>query len=344
MVKRVAHRTWNPPFKFTVEEPPPSPPHYCDPKVDREEVLQNNELSLEKKFCLLVGIPWSKVRAAQKYRFCHENVLNWDDSGAKDALFVAHERFCSMINSLPCEHPLPDPDMYIDNIDWNPEIDPGLISELEKESRYHDVEENSSSDKILGCDENRNTVDNPLESHLLEDKVDIKDSVQGRNNCGAILESKNTMNLWEHNVPNSDESTKEKRWKSSINKPKPSDRNKVLNDAGESTKYKSDCVESRNRGALPSKSLNEKGLGDALKNPGGVTFWNSKPNNLSNQNKHSERIDSGMHSRACCKREEYQDNTRSRRSQKREGADPESLEFREKGRPQRRYNLRSSKY
>lgn len=146
-----------------------------------------------------------KVLAAQKSIYCHENILNWDDSAAKDALLHAQERFYYMINNLPCEHPLPDPDMYIDNIDWNPEIDP----DMDKEYFNPDEGEDSAYNKILGCsDKNEGTVDKPRESHHLEDNVE----------CGDFLQSKNVMNLWERGL-NGDEISKDKEQESSVNKP-----------------------------------------------------------------------------------------------------------------------------
>ncbi|KAK1357837.1 hypothetical protein POM88_051093 [Heracleum sosnowskyi] len=274
--KRVAHRTWIPTTRNgcqIVEDEPLPPIHYYH-KVDHQAILEKSELPLEEKFCLLGGISWHSVLAAQKYIDCHhENVLKWDDSGAKDALYDAHERFVAMINSLPCEHPLPDPDMYIDNIDWNAEIDPGLIADMEKENRYPDEAENSTDNKISGCSEkNKTNVDKPWESPRVEVNVDVKDLAQTWNKCGDVKD----------NGVTSDE-------------------------------------------ALKDKKLNEP-----------------NSNCPTNQNNDIEKIDSGMHSRACRKREEYQENTKRRKSQK-QGADPESQQFLGKGRPQTRYNLRPRK-
>lgn len=237
----------------------------------------------------------------------------WDDSGAKDALFEAHERFCSMINGLPCEHPLPDPDLYVEKVNWDPVIDPGLISEFEKLEK----EKNSTNNKISGSGVRNNiTVDNPRESHHLEDNVDVKDVAQGCNKCGDLLESKSAMDLWQQDGPDGDEATKDNKQGSAVNKP--SDWNKGLDDARESTRYKS----------------------DALKNPGGLNCWNSKPSELGNHN-NNLKVYSGMRTRACRKREEYQ---ASHRSQKHEDADSESPQFQGNERPRKRYNLRSSKY
>ncbi|XP_017229159.1 uncharacterized protein LOC108195138 [Daucus carota subsp. sativus] len=349
-----------------------SPPSYYQTKVDPQEVLQNSSLPWEQKFCLLGGIPWYKVLAAKKYIYCHENVLKWDDTAGKDALFDAQERFCSMINSLPHIPPLPDPDMYIDNIDWNPEIDPGLMSELDKIYFNPDEAENSTSNEISGCnDKNKSSFDNPWESCRLEDKVDIKVLAQSWNNWSDSLDSKNATNLWEQHGHNGDVASKDKKWGSSVNKP--FGWNRGLNDMRESTNYESDCVNSWNQGGLRPKLLNEKGWGDASKNTGGWNCWNYKSNELgnsgnvdswksgpggtsnsgqytdcgsnsrnskwsTNQYNNIEKNDSRIPFGACRKREGYQENTSRRKSWKHEGADYESRQFWGKVRPQGQYN------
>ncbi|XP_021609679.1 bifunctional endo-1,4-beta-xylanase XylA [Manihot esculenta] len=63
--------------------------------------------------------------------YCHGNVLNWDDSAGEEAFQNAKKRFWAEINGLTSEISLPDPDKYVDNIDWNPDIDPELITDLE---------------------------------------------------------------------------------------------------------------------------------------------------------------------------------------------------------------------
>lgn len=61
------------------------------------------------------------------------NVVNWNDSAGEEAFNNAKSRFWAKINGLPCELSLPDPDIYIDNIDWNSKDDIELYRELEKE-------------------------------------------------------------------------------------------------------------------------------------------------------------------------------------------------------------------
>ncbi|XP_073224258.1 uncharacterized protein [Cicer arietinum] len=87
----------------------------------------------EKKYCTLMGrVPWQKIVDSKKLIYCHNNVLNWKDSAAEEAFQNAKKRYWDKINSLPCDISLPDPDAYIEQIDWNPCIDPELIKELDK--------------------------------------------------------------------------------------------------------------------------------------------------------------------------------------------------------------------
>lgn len=60
----------------------------------------------------------------KKFIHLYENVLNWNDSAGRDAFSDAKRRFWAEINGLPCDISLPDPDLYIDSIDWDSRIDP----------------------------------------------------------------------------------------------------------------------------------------------------------------------------------------------------------------------------
>ncbi|XP_028766640.1 uncharacterized protein LOC114724457 isoform X2 [Neltuma alba] len=88
----------------------------------------------EKKFCAVIGsVPWPKVVETKKYIYLHDNVVKWDDSAGKEAFDNAKKKFWAEINGLPCDLSLPDPEMHIDNVDWNSTVDPELILDLERE-------------------------------------------------------------------------------------------------------------------------------------------------------------------------------------------------------------------
>ncbi|EPS66285.1 hypothetical protein M569_08492, partial [Genlisea aurea] len=88
--------------------------------------------SWELDYCKSAKIPFGKILASKRYIYCYPSVLDWDASACEDALRNAKQRYLAAITGLPCDHhPLPDPNMYIDEIDWNPYLDPELLAELE---------------------------------------------------------------------------------------------------------------------------------------------------------------------------------------------------------------------
>ncbi|CAN6485907.1 unnamed protein product [Victoria cruziana] len=93
--------------------------------------------SWEKEFCARVCfIPWSKVLETKKDMSLYANVVEWDDSAGEEAFTNAKKRFWAEINDLPCDVSLPDPDIYIDRIDWDSiaePTDPELLNSMEEE-------------------------------------------------------------------------------------------------------------------------------------------------------------------------------------------------------------------
>ncbi|KAF8395772.1 hypothetical protein HHK36_019723 [Tetracentron sinense] len=73
-----------------------------------------------------------KLTERKKSVSYHENVVHWNDSAGEEALLNARKRFWLQINDLPYDMFLPDPDIYIDEVDWNSEIDPQLLLDLDK--------------------------------------------------------------------------------------------------------------------------------------------------------------------------------------------------------------------
>ncbi|XP_027352679.1 uncharacterized protein LOC113863327 [Abrus precatorius] len=107
--------------------------------------------SWEKKFCFTVGsVPWRKLIESKKYMYLHDNVINWDDSAVKEAFDNAKSRFWAEINGLPCNISLPDPNSYIDNVDWNSSVDPELVLDLEREVKVPSEGERDEEVVILG--------------------------------------------------------------------------------------------------------------------------------------------------------------------------------------------------
>ncbi|XP_011027328.1 PREDICTED: uncharacterized protein LOC105127652 [Populus euphratica] len=95
--------------------------------------------SWEKRFCYSAGsIPWRKLLETKKLMYLYENIVKWNDSAGEEAFHNAKNRFWAEINGLPCNISLPDPDIYIDEIDWNSSVDPELLLDLEREPKDHD--------------------------------------------------------------------------------------------------------------------------------------------------------------------------------------------------------------
>lgn len=105
----------------------------------------------EKKFCSSVGsVPWSKLLEAKRFMHLHNNIIQWNDSAGEKAFSNAKKRFYAEINGLPCDISLPDPDKYIDEVDWNSVIDPKLLSDLERDwSGDVEEEEEDVSERVI---------------------------------------------------------------------------------------------------------------------------------------------------------------------------------------------------
>ncbi|KAL5543652.1 hypothetical protein UlMin_007436 [Ulmus minor] len=89
----------------------------------KKRFVQDNVPSWEKRFCYEIG----------SYMYCHNNILSWNDSAGEEAFHNAKKRYWSEIHGQPCDILLPGPDIYVDEIDWNPVIDPEIIKELDRE-------------------------------------------------------------------------------------------------------------------------------------------------------------------------------------------------------------------
>ncbi|XP_077242561.1 uncharacterized protein LOC143883081 isoform X1 [Tasmannia lanceolata] len=79
----------------------------------------------------------------------YKNIAQCDDSSGKEAFQNVKARFWAEINGLPFDIPLPDPDIYTDEIDWNSDIDPELPLDLDKKPPAPSDEE---KDEKLGWD------------------------------------------------------------------------------------------------------------------------------------------------------------------------------------------------
>ncbi|CAN4080643.1 unnamed protein product [Withania somnifera] len=126
------NRRWIPRKKYKYQDFPPSPPSHYN-QSQSQAIQENSVPSWEIDFCRAAGIPWHKVVSAKKYMYCYDNVVKWDDSAGEEALNDAKRRYWAEISGLPPRSPPPNPDVYIDKIDWDSTIDPELILDLDRE-------------------------------------------------------------------------------------------------------------------------------------------------------------------------------------------------------------------
>ncbi|KAF4355562.1 hypothetical protein CsatB_016211 [Cannabis sativa] len=128
------------------------------------EIWQSTVPKWEKDFCYTVGsVPWRKVLDTKKYIHLHENIVKWNDSASEEAFRQAKNRFWAHINGLASEVVLPDPDIYIDEVDWNSEIDPELLLDLERKPEPSDYTNHDEKVLNLGNSHNLNQINLSLD-------------------------------------------------------------------------------------------------------------------------------------------------------------------------------------
>ncbi|CAK9161929.1 unnamed protein product [Ilex paraguariensis] len=174
-----------------------------------------------------MGISWEKVVVAKKYMYCHENVVKWNDSAGEEAFNNAKNRFWAKINGFPCEYPLPDPNMYIDEIDWYPDIDPELMLELDREYFNPDEAEKhkkvgkinqKAHNSVPGCtiiwnDVNPSNGDNPWECRLVQGTGTAKNKTEGWDKWDKEMNLQTFQNPWEKKCTQGDEASKDNAWR-----------------------------------------------------------------------------------------------------------------------------------
>ncbi|KAI3731797.1 hypothetical protein L1987_62986 [Smallanthus sonchifolius] len=199
-------RTWRP-KNYYRDQRIPSPPTYYDTEFKLRGTWKNIDLPWEERFCISVGIPWEKVVNAEKYANCYDNVLKWNDSAGESAFYEAKKRFWAQINNIPTDVPQPDPEMYNEEIDWNPKIDLELVKELdlayfnpdeaEKLESYNATKRNDGF--TPGCILGLNDI-NPWERNKNDDR-----------DCLNKSENKNISDPWERGITQDDREIKD-RW------------------------------------------------------------------------------------------------------------------------------------
>ncbi|XVF24232.1 hypothetical protein REPUB_Repub13aG0110000 [Reevesia pubescens] len=202
---------------------PRYPSSYHDPEPSLSEFCNDGVPLWEKKFCTLVGrISWRKVVDAKKFMCYNDNVHNWDDSAGEEAFQNAKKRYWAEINGFSYDISAPDPDAYIDEINWNPYIDPEMIRDLELEYFAPNNGENKMARNLLsapseGCNADLSKVDNPWECNNDSQGIDgLKDLLGWGQLASKVDDSKNLNingnNPWENSITRGNESGKHNSW------------------------------------------------------------------------------------------------------------------------------------
>ncbi|KAL3814773.1 hypothetical protein ACJIZ3_016041 [Penstemon smallii] len=187
---------------YDYEDPPYEHTHSYSSGVD--------DSRWEVNYCKSVRVPWNKVLASKYLINSYPSVQNWDDSAGKETFENAKRRYWARINGLPCDNPLPDPDIFIDAIDWNPYIDPDLMEDLDRQFFNPDEDHKLKTiNEEIGCEQMRNDG-NPWERDHVQDSRDVIDG-WGQWVNPVNLESDNP---WEQRGNQLADSSKENAWRS----------------------------------------------------------------------------------------------------------------------------------
>ncbi|KAI3425605.1 Cytokinin dehydrogenase [Psidium guajava] len=183
----------------------------------------------------MVGtIPWAKIVYSKTLLSYHDNICHWDDSAAEEAFQNAKKRFWADVNGLPCDISLPDPDSYMDKINWNQAIDPELIKDLDKQYfNPDDVEEDEEMGSkkkrvwnLVGspcdrCDVNLKKSRNPWEINNLHHGEEVKNVAWSTNSCDKETREPGHLhsddNPWEQSNSQGNWVRKENEWADGVN-------------------------------------------------------------------------------------------------------------------------------
>ncbi|RDX81329.1 hypothetical protein CR513_38005, partial [Mucuna pruriens] len=188
------------------------PPIFYDINAPLPEYWQDGIPLWEKKYCTIVGlVAWQKIVDSKMFKYCHSNVFDWNDSAAEEGFQNAKKCYWAKINSLPCDISLPDPDTYIDQIDWNPYVDPELIKEIDStfftlpdEEQENAVKNKRTKTSVNG--ENPWECTDTLLSRALENN-----ELQGWNK-GNFGNVDNTNNPWECSITRGNGGLTDNAW------------------------------------------------------------------------------------------------------------------------------------
>lgn len=87
-------------------------------------VVPSWEKKIHSKVDLFAWIKFLKAEeCTESSQSIHVKTFDWDDSGGKEAFHNTENRFYAQKNGLSFPNPVPNPNMYIDEIDWDAKAD-----------------------------------------------------------------------------------------------------------------------------------------------------------------------------------------------------------------------------
>ncbi|XP_030494174.2 uncharacterized protein LOC115710019 [Cannabis sativa] len=195
---------------------PWTPPHVT---YDSKPIIDNVP-AWEKKFCYKIGsVPWRKIVNTKDFMSYYTNVVDWNDSAVKEAFDNAKKRFWAELNGFDCDIPMPDPDSYIDEVDWNPVIDSELMKELERtffnpddvrqENENQCKKEDMKSKSSTSAPDGGNV--NPWESNNAETSKEDGWNQWKNNSAGVPMNIDGNEKSWQSNITEKD-TKKENSW------------------------------------------------------------------------------------------------------------------------------------
>ncbi|XP_076951403.1 uncharacterized protein LOC143624733 [Bidens hawaiensis] len=204
-------RTWRP-KNYYRDQRIPSPPTYYDTEFKLRGTWKNIDLPWEQRFCISVGIPWEKVVNAKDDLQYYDSVSKWDDSAGELNFLEAKKRFWAQINNIPTNDPQPDPNMYNEDIDWNPEIDCELVKELDL--AYFNPDEAEKLESYNATKINDGFTPGCILG--LNDSNDNNPWERNKNERSNKAEDKNIADPWERGITHEDRDKKD-AWDGGIN-------------------------------------------------------------------------------------------------------------------------------
>ncbi|KAI5410662.1 uncharacterized protein LOC127085697 [Lathyrus oleraceus] len=214
---------WNHrPRFFSRRRSPDRPSVFYDIKAPLPDFRHDGIPLWEKKYCTLSGcVAWQKIVDSKELIYCHQNVLDWKDSGAEEAFQNAKKRYWAKIKNLPCDISLPDLDAYIEHVDWNPCIDPELIKEIDNAHfTIPDEEEQDEEEQENALNNKRTKIsadgEDPWESAAKSLGRTVENNkVQGQNQGDYHDNSENavtTNNPWQSNFFHGNQRLTDNAW------------------------------------------------------------------------------------------------------------------------------------